>query len=255
MRTAEAEGIILTGEGIYWLGVSFGAGDETVTVLNCHMPTIWSDEHEWHEAMEEINKYLDEAKANLREHALLLAGDTNIELRDISGDSWHMLLREATACHGLRGLAGVQTWTLRWRHPGGNYIEKATDTILCTSASAKTRRCTSETRSDHRVVVCTCAGRRAFRPRAHHTEYLGSVGSGGGPPARGGSSWPSEQTSLGPCPRRAHVQASSRRSRVWPLASQAAPHRRASRPNSTTSGIARAPLPLAGRPYSRGSPT
>lgn len=165
MRNVLADNTRHSAEDTHWLSVSFHSNEETFTAANIHMPTSWAGEHDCHDAMAEVPAHLDEVRRKFGEHTILLAGDTNMELRDIEGDARHMLLREATTRHSLRGLAGILAWALGWRQSAGNYIENATDTILCTSASARTRTCTAATTSDHRVLVCERADRQAFAPR------------------------------------------------------------------------------------------
>lgn len=157
----------------------------------------------------------------------------------------------------LRGLPTIRDRTLRWRHPNGNEIEKATDMVLCTSPVATTRTREATTGS-------WSARAQAANHSPHgrsETRARGSVVREHGDPVHGGSRPRCERASRARCTQRAHAQRSRRHCRRSRPALAWAPtaRRPAATNNLITSGSASQHSLLAGQPCSprrarRGSP-
>lgn len=75
------------------------------------------------------------------------------------------MLHEFLSSANLRGLAEISRPTLRWRHPGGRYIEKVVDAAFCTDGAWAWTIDGEPKRNDRNIVILQRRGRKAFQPR------------------------------------------------------------------------------------------
>lgn len=170
MRAPWEDRIVATSTHMRWVALLFRVeGEGVASVASVHLPTAWSDDEEWFEALEALDTTLSAWHRDYAADYHIVGGDWNSDwCEGQEACPRQAAAKEFMVKHKLKEGLGEKRMTSSWRHPtSGTYHRKRLDTIV--SSGAASRHLTlSAGRSDHCSVAMLRDGRPERRWRQRH---------------------------------------------------------------------------------------